>query len=368
MKGVLICLKHSFINNTIVRMKKIQLIVFLMIFIFSSCDNGWKLNEQESTFNYSSFKNNEKLIFKELNQINGVAYRLGSYDSLLLIQETGKHDVISIYSKNTGEFITSELSIGKGPNEVIASFGHGVINDSIFWSYEGETTTIRFYHINDILNVEKAKIFETNHVELERYAYKIVPLSMDTFLLTGCPSYKSKLTIINNKGVVLDSIGKYYNIPFDDFTFLKYAYMYLLSIKPDKKALVLGYYFTDVIEIYSIDGKLIKAIHGPENFDVDPKPSLKNMSQYFVQSQKTRYAYVEIRATDNNIYALFDGDSANDPSPNGKYIFVFDWEGEPVKSFELSVGISNFVVDEKNKKIYASSYATGNLIYAYFEI
>gem|GEM_PF-6241801 len=347
-------------------MKKIQLIVVLMIFIFCSCDNGWKLNEHESTFNYSSFKTNEKLTFKELNQINGVAYELVSYDSLLLIKETGKQDVISIYSKNAGDFINSELTIGKGPNEVITSSGYGVINDSIFWSYEGETTTIRFYHINDILNVEKAKILEKNHIGLERYAYRIVPLSMDTFLLTGCPSYKSKITIINNKGDVLDSIGKYYNNPFDDYTFLKGAHMYLLSIKPDKQALALGYYFTDVIEIYSIDGKLINAIHGPENFDVEPKPSLKNMSQYFAHSQKTRYAYVEVRTTDNYLYALYDGGSAENPSPNAKWIFVFDWEGTPIKSFELSVGINNFIVDEENKKIYASSYSTGNIIYANF--
>lgn len=343
------------------------LLVFALFFILS-CNDDLKLNETESNFNYSSFKVKEKLKFEELNTLEGLAYGINSYDSLLIIYEVGKSDAISIYSKNTGVFINSDLTIGKGPNEVIAIFGYGIINDSIFWAYEGETETIRYYHIADILNKAKAEIFRTIHFELERYAYKIIPFSIDTFLLTGCPSYKSKLTILNDKGTVVDSFGKFTNLTISDYTFLKGAYMYNLVIKPDRKAVAFDYFRSDVIEIYDINGMLINVIHGPNNFDVDPRPTDKNMSEYFKYSNETRYAFINIKTSDKYIYALYDGGSAVNPNPVGKFIFVFDWNGNPVKLFELTEGINVFEVDEENKKIYAASLLTGNIIIANFDI
>ena len=343
-------------------------IIITFIVILNSCDDDYKLNKEEFIFNLSDFPNNEQLMFKDLSILTGNPFSIKNFDSLLIIDEGGKSDAISIYSKKTGALLNTELSIGKGPNEVIGTFGHGIINDSIFWSYEGETYTIRFYLLRDILKKSKAKILKKNKFNLKRYAYRITPLNMDTFLMSGCPSYSPKLTILNNTGSVIDSIGMFYNNTFENYTFLKGAYMYQLTVKPDNKRIAFAYYRTDVIEIYNLNGKLIKAIHGPDNFKMEPSPSKNNQSDYFARSKKTKETFIAIRSSNKYIYALYDGMTANKPNPLANWLLVFDWNGNLVKSFKITNKIYAFDVDEANKKIYAASVLTGKLIYANFEI
>ena len=136
-------------------MKKIILLIIICS-IFFSCNQTKKsrinITKLEKEFTLKDFPSNDSLNFTFLTSINARAYELSNADTCLLLTVGNEKNALKIISKKTGKVLKNDLPIGNGPNEIMATFGQGIINDSIFWVYEGETMTIRFYHLFDIIN------------------------------------------------------------------------------------------------------------------------------------------------------------------------------------------------------------------------
>src|SRR5690606_27978621 len=68
--------------------------------------------------------------------------------------------------------------------------------------------------------------------------------------------------------------------------------------------------------------------------------------------------YTDIYVSDNFIYTLYSGRSTDEfgnKSYMGNVILVFDWDGNPVKRYDLDAEISCFTIDPLGQKIYAIS-------------
>ncbi|MEA3450889.1 MAG: BF3164 family lipoprotein, partial [Bacteroidota bacterium] len=270
-----------------------------------------------------------------------------------------------------GKILKNDLPIGNGPNEIIATFGQGVINDSLFWVYEGETMTIRFYHLFDIIN-NKSNADIIKKVEFDKnifmFAFHIVPIAYDRFILTGSPLFKSKIQIINDQSEVLDTIGEFYNMNFDKLFYLKSAYLSLAEISPNHNRIINSFILEDMIEIYDIQtGKTIKVLHGPDNFRLVPEINEINKSDFFIANNDTKMASVCIFVQKQYVFLLYFGTSMIDGPSSGNQMLVIDWNGNLIKHFELSERIQDFTIDEKNHKIYAIS-EKGDIIYADYNI
>jgi hypothetical protein len=71
------------------------------------------------------------------------------------------------------------------------------------------------------------------------------------------------------------------------------------------------------------------------------------------RNNNTRFAAVSVKATDNHIYVLFSGNREEETLPYyGKNIYVFDWDGAPVKKIALKDYINDFVVTSDDSRIY----------------
>lgn len=91
----------------------------------------------------------------------------------------------------------------------------------------------------------------------------------------------------------------------------------------------------------------------------------------FVPKKGNRNGFIAADVTNKYIYSLYSGKVINDSSIAeltksflSKYIYVFDWEGKPIKRYELDQEVRSIAVDEKNNILYAASYQGGepNLI------
>ena len=355
-------------------MKKRSLLFFsIIILFFSNCqDNAnTRINNPkiEHVFKFSDFPNNEKIFLQELN-INTDLSDLTNYKSFVLISNYTDISALSVFSKKKEKLVKKEIKKGKGPNEILAISGNGILNDSIFWTYEAETYTVRFYEADDIVNkIIVSKPFKQIMFDSWRvsFAYKIIPLSIDRFFLIGCPIYKSKITIIDENSNPVDSMGEYFNVYFDNLRFLKSASKYEIALKPDKKIVALGYLYSDVIEIYDLQNKkMIKVLHGPDNFTIEPKPNFKNANRFAFDNDKTRQAYW-IQADDNYIYALYWGTYSAKQLPYGNKLLVFDWKGNLIKYFTLSENCETFCIDNINNKIFLTT-ESANLAVGDFNI
>lgn len=134
--------------------------------------------------------------------------------------------------------------------------------------------------------------------------------------------------------------------------------------KPDGSKFALAYDYQDLIEIYNEDGTLLNAVRGPDLFF--PAFNAKDRKGGGFRSApirgKTRKAYLAARTTENELWLLYSGkvmhplekDKASE-SYLGPEIFVYDWNGNYQRSYQLDTPVYNFCLDAEQQVIYAIS-------------
>ena len=115
--------------------------------------------------------------------------------------------------------------------------------------------------------------------------------------------------------------------------------------------------------ILDVDGKNIKEVKHIYNIPPQYVPDKDGANSHPKKSNKLGFS--EIAVTEKYIYLKkYDfclGDISKDDINNGyplwfdNKIYVFDWEGNPVKKYNLDKYISSFVVDSNDKFIYAQT-------------
>ena len=111
----------------------------------------------------------------------------------------------------------------------------------------------------------------------------------------------------------------------------------------------------------------IYSAQGPDRFDIY---GLNYKSKFYgYTDNKNKWAYTKVKSYGKYIFALYNGQYVNkDSYSKNNKLLVFDWNGKPVKYFELNVPIENFAIDYKNKIIYAFSDLDGGLYKGKFNL
>ena len=131
-----------------------------------------------------------------------------------------------------------------------------------------------------------------------------------------------------------------------------------IAVNYKYKRIFVSHKQTDLIEIYDFDGKLLHRKHGPDHFF----PAVKQTNDgetVKVRSNpgKSRDGYFSPKYAGEEVFVLYSG-IVYEPG-NAMYqidqIYVFDWEGSPLKIYKLDQAIFNFDVDVKNRVIYGLS-------------
>jgi len=124
-----------------------------------------------------------------------------------------------------------------------------------------------------------------------------------------------------------------------------------------QKKLALAYMYSDLLEIYNETGELIKRIHGPDCFY--PQLSLADKTKngngliYIKPKEDARSGYCQIAVSDNEIWLQYSGQNyKKEVHSENRTLFVFDWEGNPLRRYVLDHSFFTFTVDAKNKTIY----------------
>lgn len=127
-----------------------------------------------------------------------------------------------------------------------------------------------------------------------------------------------------------------------------------MAVKPDGSRWVVAHQLTDMLEIYDDSLKLVKRIQGPDGFF----PQMEEVNGHIRHNRKERNAYFFPFATDTYIYVLYDGRVYDVESPT-RYLrdklFVLDWNGTPVKYYQLSEPVFHFAIDVRNGTLYGLS-------------
>jgi hypothetical protein len=290
----------------------------------------------------------DSLLYRPLN--------ICCFDSVIITSDSGTECFIQCYNKTTGEKLTESLEWGNGPDDMTYITSFQKVQDRIF-VFNSLQNKYMFFNLPEL--VTKRKTLPQTSVTINVAAvinalYYPPSLVIANTLDSGdClfSIYNQNGEFIENKGSFPDD-GKVYPSFFEK----SMAFEYEMALNPVSKEIVICYKLTDLIEIYDTSFQLKKRIQGPDIF-FPITNEVNNNGDISAGSinGKTKEAYGRPVATESEIWVLYSGNIMGEKT-NGYLkdkLFVFDWEGNPLRYYQLDIPVFRFDIDYDRHTIYA---------------
>ena len=141
----------------------------------------------------------------------------------------------------------------------------------------------------------------------------------------------------------------------------------VLKVRPDNKAFVCADMYSGIMEICSIrDGEIFSVkqlcYHYPKVRIQKQKSSKTPVVAY---SRDNLFGFTDVFTTQDRIFAVYSGKTFRQDKRNvfeGSFLMVFDWNGNLLKSFELSVPLTLLKYNEEEKSIFGQRFRENYLI------
>ena len=302
----------------------------------------------------------------------------------LVIISFQENNYLHVFEKETGTYIKSFGSYGRGPGELLTTPQIRVNEDKSklyafqrssalneYWSYNVED----ILHYNQVLPVQKDQI--TLHFDEEaRSAGGVLD-----FL-----AWRDKRLFIRNRlhrfeiqdtlGHILCLYDKYPAVSLkqaSDSVAFHDSYLYsTLALKPDMSRFVIASGIGCIMEIFTIDSSGIIEKESEKRFHPPVFTVNKNLIPNYYVSGQTILGINSLFVTDELIYAMYHGKLYNPDKPEGyliNTIAIFDWTGNPIRRYILNWEIETFVVDTQRNRCYLVGIdADEEILLGYFDL
>lgn len=296
-----------------------------------------------------------------------MAYDLWCYKDYLIVTALTGDGFLHIYDKETGDLLMDAVGRGRGPGEVLSGRD----------TYLDIETGIMVW--NDMLQDKVLELQIDALLANGRSAISERTLDIDRTWLTNLFLYDGGGLAIRNLGdaatdtagvVRLQSFdpvtGEVFaqdnSFPVEDRTARSALYMegrYALS--PDKTRLAAGTFFGCILETCAIGKDRIRRT--ATRYFI--RPEFDFNSGIPLCTDKTVCGFYDLYATDDRIYASYDGKTNPDVVRRTQLesrpvefcnVAVFDWKGNPETIIRTDYNIERLCVDSTSGNIYAVIY------------
>ena len=247
-----------------------------------------------------------------------------------------------VYNRYSGEYRLSFGNRGRGHGELIHVNG-------VSMDYETKSMYV------GSLNQSRITIFQLDSlswgkVNITEKRLK-QPLSSPAFFRLGPDHYltiynaHSRFALYDQELNLIDSSNHYSPIT-TQTTQEKvlenyYFYCSAVLIKPDGTKFFNFTHCGTILEFFNI--KHNKIVHSNTSYIYEPTYKADGFPLWKESIRGLRAIY----ATDNYIYIAFNG--TKDLETRIEKLSVFDWQGQPIKQYELGVDIMDMIIDENSK-------------------
>jgi hypothetical protein len=327
-----------------------------MLTVFVSILFSCKTDTKEfSTFSESDFSKTIELdgSVLKVDQVLMHPANIHVYGNFLFLKHIGTAYIYEIYDLNTNKKINECISVGQGPGEMIAPQIIDIKNNRI-WIYDSHKTSIFEYKLEDFISSHNPEINKTLKLNA---IYLQVCISGNTLITSSLNNPGNRFDFFNLDGELLYSNGKY---PPNDLSLSDMAtkrfYDFNYAITSDSKIFT-AHFYTDIIEIYDIEGNLIRRCQGPDQRQPKLKErSIRGGGTVYVPLRDEAYQCYShnypVSAKDE-IFVLYFGDLyLNYLDSECDRILVFDTKGTPQRIYKLKTPIASFTVDSDKRIIY----------------
>ena len=317
----------------------------LLLGLFCSCSNRPKYdlftNFTWDDFGKPQFLQGELVNFDEM-LMNPT--RIWVVDSFLVTKNSNLDKSFYVYNLNTRKKVGERIVRGNGPQEMLDPVLVRLSDDNLA-VLDKQMKRMDMYQKHVFFESESPLPFKSNPVKELLMNPVLVP---NLGFVSATFESDRKLVAYDFDGNLISYFGNYPEGYEDAPVLNKFTWFdHDFAVHSDGSCFVAAHKRTDMLEFYDKDLMMFRRIQGPDNFY---PPTERNM--------EFRPGYFFPVATDDCFYVLYDGRVYNQNSPERylqRNLLVFDWEGKPLKHYQLSEGIIHFSLDEKNRVIYGVS-------------
>jgi hypothetical protein len=340
-------------------MKPKLFMLFLSVFFLLSCsDNGQKKFKDAAYYDYEDF--GDPICLKgEILSLDTIwkPIRIWTEDSLLVFIESMQDYHVDTYHKTKGYKIAENISRGMGPNEQLSCWTLQFTSKHV-WAFDMQASTIIAYPKADFLT--QSYILPEKTIRLKDvFATGLIYLPNDSVVASSLADIHHLLSVYNRDGI--KDTSKI--IPYPEIYSLalsgsvaKRIFENRIYYNEKNNRIVLFYVYTDLIDIYDTNFNLLARIHGPDQFIPELSVSqIEGIQHIHMQKDKTKFAYLSGYLTSNEIWALYYGIVPEQGKELQNRIFVYDYNGRPLRRYQLEYPVSTFCIDDDNHIIYGLS-------------
>lgn len=332
------------------------LCTFLTAMLFVSCGKKVSSPYQHATrIEWQDFEKQELVERKiEFDEPVMQPTQLIVMDSLLITINRRTEKLLHLFNLNTKKKIGEQITMGQGPDEMISPC-FIFAQDSVRL-YDMVNSVVCTYGVDEFVSASspvssrRYKLSEANFFsELVMLKDKLAGISYRP----DAPCY-----LFDASGQKMEAIGSY---PDGEAVYTDLEKVDAYRAIPASNGidrLAVCHFFTDLIDIYSDSGELVKRLYGPDHFftrfaefnDGVRMGSRANPDYY-------RDAFYSPVSTGDELWVLYNGKFVNKPGYNllAEDILVFSWEGIPLRHYHLNSGVSRIAVDPNKRRIYGIS-------------
>ena len=295
---------------------------------------------------------------KKIENINDTIWHpvgIDIQDTLLFLKNRFTDYVYGIYNLKNNNKINECLTIGQGPNE----FLHPLIAQSMdenVWIFDKTAARLKEYNVLDLTGNHAPE--PAKNIPLRNYsAEKVSVLSNGNILASIHTQHRAGFDIYDSNGIFLDSIGGYPEYTSGNMSDLEKIMSFRSTFTTNlTDRILISYLYTDLIEIYDFTGNCLKRMRGPHQIDL----AMEVMSSgggYSARTVKgsTYKCYSSPVHAGDEVFVLYFGELWEDYKERNFKIIVFDWNGKPLRIYELDMPLFTFTVDYEQRIIYGIS-------------
>jgi hypothetical protein len=146
------------------------------------------------------------------------------------------------------------------------------------------------------------------------------------------------------------------------------AFISTLLRRPRQGDIALATRHADRIELYREDGTLLRHVKGPFSFEPVFTVARGRRGPAMASDESMRFGYIGGAASRAAIYALFSGrtrEGFHGDAVFGRYVHVYDWNGELQKVLRLDADVIAVAVDPADRVLYALRHDPTPAVLAY---
>lgn len=333
---------------------KTILFAFLLLF----CASCGSKKDVYDTITYTNFPETIELKGENIKLSDSVMISfpyMSIADSLCCIYDLRSQEkLFHLFSFPDFQYIRSFGTFGNGNNEFNEQFRIELTKDYLY-AYGYMTQKM---YVFDIKN-GKSELIQATKFDNQ---IQLVTIMNDSMIVHGSNRDDFGIFISSMAGNRIDSL---FPLPKVDEQFkLDAASVWSGIVKYNEKrdVIVSVLNFGEVLTIFNQKDKSSVVAVGQLG-----KPSPVPFRGFYLPSETT--CFIDMCLTDKYIYTLFSGAKVEDAMQKNSNldikIYVYDYEGNPVKCIKVAQTLISIYVDEQAQKIYGNAFEEENPIYVY---